>query len=732
MSVCPISLEAIPEGAAFDLGGGTSFDIRSVLDLALVQGAAAAHPYTRQPLDADTLRRIHAAALAFPETRAKLAERGLESEEAYAAHLARAAFGARAEMDHHSLVQLVDTAWASVMDRAVQVGSVNANDIWDVLDVANMVYRSPEATRHHLLGRIESRYEASTNVDELARLHGLGRVLTDMVAQHAAASRRGPLFVPAAARMPYSIGPVIERSPPAFYGWSNAERSDGVASDPERGTPTGSRRSEGSPSEGVQGASDVAADPLSLGAPPGARFASERSEGGRFASERSEGGRFASERSEGGRLQSLFGPARTLLAGTTLSADDGADVYESLLRALDEIAERMDQMRTEAAGTGANERGSGDAEGAGRRSLGHSEGAGRIAHPPSGSGNPAENRGPSASVGPLAIALRGDRHDRRRADSVGAPRRPSSSPAGTGPGAGAGTAAPAGGAAAAAVFSFVIRGDGNMDVERASEDDDGNVASPSPSSARTGTGEAGRQGAAGWAEAARSEAERVPPAANPAASFASLGGEPASFASLGGEPAAAANPAAPPPALIAPPEPLRAPERPAEAAWVMTVVNCLLAADHTTLPEHAQAFLRARLRRETEAAAARMLAPSSRPGAGGGGAASSGPPVTAAAARELMMATIRDARDAVRADPGAAAERDSFALRARSPPTGQAAAEASAADRNAEMLMQIADEVIAGLVRPAGSEAVLQPAAAEASSTPPRPATPQSTASRTE
>jgi hypothetical protein len=145
--VCPISLEAIPEGAEFDLGCGTPFDVRSVLGLVLVQGAAAAHPYTRRPLGADVLRRLHAAALAHPETRAMLQGRALDGEEAFAAHLLRAAAGARSDMDQRSLARLLDTAWAGIMDRAVAQGSVAAEDLQDLLAIGATLHRSPRRLR---------------------------------------------------------------------------------------------------------------------------------------------------------------------------------------------------------------------------------------------------------------------------------------------------------------------------------------------------------------------------------------------------------------------------------------------------------------------------------------------------------------------------------------------------------------------------------------------------------
>jgi hypothetical protein len=129
--VCPISLEAIPEGAEFDLGCGTPFDVRSVLGLVLVQGAAAAHPYTRRPLGTDVLRRLHAAALAHPETRAMLQGRALDGEEAFAAHLLRAAAGARSDMDQRSLARLLDTA----------------EDLQDLLAIGATLHRSPRRLR---------------------------------------------------------------------------------------------------------------------------------------------------------------------------------------------------------------------------------------------------------------------------------------------------------------------------------------------------------------------------------------------------------------------------------------------------------------------------------------------------------------------------------------------------------------------------------------------------------
>jgi hypothetical protein len=199
--VCPISLEAIPEGAEFDLGCGTPFDLRSVLDLVLVQGGAAAHPYTRRPLGADVLRRVHAAALAHPETRATLVERALDGEEAFATHLLRAAAGARSEMDQRSLAQLLDTAWAGIMDRAVAHGRVAAEDLNDVLSIGVMMHRSPRRLRDVLFVRLEQRYEDSTNLDELGRLRALGEILDETL-------RRAPAPL---------LGDVVERAPPMHH-----------------------------------------------------------------------------------------------------------------------------------------------------------------------------------------------------------------------------------------------------------------------------------------------------------------------------------------------------------------------------------------------------------------------------------------------------------------------------------------------------------------------------------
>jgi len=233
--VCPISLEAIPDGAAFDLGCGTPFDIRSVLDLVLVQGAAAAHPYTRELLGADTLRRVYAAAMEHPETRAALTGRGLADEVSYAQHLRRAALGARAELDQQSLGQMLDTAWASFIDRAAAEGRVVASDLLDMVDLAMRVHRSPAAARRHLFSRIEARYESSANVDELANLAGLTNVLNDTFTR-VALSDEAPSGGPGSfirtlmgvMRGPI-LGSVIERAPPMHVPGGSEPAGDAAA-----------------------------------------------------------------------------------------------------------------------------------------------------------------------------------------------------------------------------------------------------------------------------------------------------------------------------------------------------------------------------------------------------------------------------------------------------------------------------------------------------------------------
>lgn len=219
-ATCPISLEPIPPGLAFELHG-TTFDLRSVLDMVLVQGLSASHPYTRQRLGLDDFRRVHDSALACPETASQLADRQIADWPAFFEHCRTVASTNATEMEVGMLRTAVQTAWSRILD-----GSEPVRDIDDVAEIVRFhaALYGEEAARRIMLRDITDRYAATTCIRELAhlnRLAGLFQQAFEMQSYRGSLLRSVMTFLhspllggpPALPSRPL-LGEVVERSPP--------------------------------------------------------------------------------------------------------------------------------------------------------------------------------------------------------------------------------------------------------------------------------------------------------------------------------------------------------------------------------------------------------------------------------------------------------------------------------------------------------------------------------------
>jgi hypothetical protein len=182
-ATCPISMEPIPEGARFEVDG-TAFDVRSVLDMVLVQGSMAVHPYTRQPLPAEVFARLHSSAMAFPETRALLLSRSLGAWPEFARRMAELGGRNQQELMQSSLAQAFETAWSRIFDALLESGAdwqerllrLCREEIVDL--VLNTVRLQGHAdARRNVVALIDRRCESTTCIESLQRLHRLAVVV---------------------------------------------------------------------------------------------------------------------------------------------------------------------------------------------------------------------------------------------------------------------------------------------------------------------------------------------------------------------------------------------------------------------------------------------------------------------------------------------------------------------------------------------------------------------------
>jgi hypothetical protein len=183
-ATCPISLEPIPEGAAFEIDG-TVFDIRSVLDMVLVQGFMASHPYTRQPIPREAFRRLHSAAMALPETRAQLQSQALGAWPEFVRRMSQLGSDSRQELMQSSVEQAFETAWSRMIDRVLEFG-----DDWVVRlheqcrsDIIELVFNTIRIHGHnqalrYLMALIDRRCESTACIESISRMHRIATLIT--------------------------------------------------------------------------------------------------------------------------------------------------------------------------------------------------------------------------------------------------------------------------------------------------------------------------------------------------------------------------------------------------------------------------------------------------------------------------------------------------------------------------------------------------------------------------
>jgi hypothetical protein len=224
-AVCPISLEPIPSGMECDLRG-TTFDLRSVLDLVLVQGMAATHPYTRERLGLSDLQAIHTAAACRPTTRAVLEERGFVGWREFVEHCRQVASVNASEMERAMLQTAVQTAWSRILDGTAEIRDVD--DIAEIVRFHAALYGESEA-RRRMIADVADRYAATTCIRELIYLNNLGAILHQVFDVH---SYRGSLLGSIMAFLNQPIlGDVIERHPPRVYSDSSPARPPSLRSE---------------------------------------------------------------------------------------------------------------------------------------------------------------------------------------------------------------------------------------------------------------------------------------------------------------------------------------------------------------------------------------------------------------------------------------------------------------------------------------------------------------------
>jgi len=331
-AVCPISLEPIPSGMECDLRG-TTFDLRSVLDLVLVQGMAATHPYTRERLGLSDLQAIHTAAACRPTTRAVLEERGFVGWGEFVEHCRQVASVNASEMERAMLQTAVQTAWSRILDGTAEIRDVD--DIAEIVRFHAALYGESEA-RRRMIADVADRYAATTCIRELIYLNNLGAILHQVFDVH---SYRGSLLGSIMAFLNQPIlGDVIERHPPRVYSDSSPAPSHsasaviiGGAADPTyAAVAAAAARGVGVSNRG--------------GARDSEWGSSGRSEGGAWgSSERSEGARSTSAEA---RPESLLAPLPRSQASPGAAATQGAGSGSSEdVQGADDEAEASQEQR---------------------------------------------------------------------------------------------------------------------------------------------------------------------------------------------------------------------------------------------------------------------------------------------------------------------------------------------------------------------------------------------------
>lgn len=154
---CPISLEPIPQGAEVDVGGGTLLDVRSALDMVLVQGAEAVHPYTRARLRPSVIRHIYQRAAQYPETRPHLVRLGILTEQTFDSAASSTGARVRDEAELDSVRAGLLSQWDRMLD-GTGGERVTPGDVTELVDHCILLRRGDyRAAQIDLVAPITSR-----------------------------------------------------------------------------------------------------------------------------------------------------------------------------------------------------------------------------------------------------------------------------------------------------------------------------------------------------------------------------------------------------------------------------------------------------------------------------------------------------------------------------------------------------------------------------------------------
>jgi hypothetical protein len=178
---CPISLEPIPPGAEVDIGDGAVLDVRSALDMVLVQGCEAVHPYTRQRIRPETIRHIYQRAAEYPETRPHLVRLGIleateQSEAATQAVIEAAGERFRDEAATESILSGLLHQWDRMLDATIPFAP---HDVVEMVDLCITTRRGDHrAAQLDLVRPIANRLRAEQRARggvgrSLVRLHDI-------------------------------------------------------------------------------------------------------------------------------------------------------------------------------------------------------------------------------------------------------------------------------------------------------------------------------------------------------------------------------------------------------------------------------------------------------------------------------------------------------------------------------------------------------------------------------